>query len=242
MVPPSQDQPDDLIGATHVHADDEANALPSEDALLIPVSALRHYRFCPRRCALQYVEEQFVDNAYTLEGDALHEHVDDPGVEERAGVRVERALPLYSDRLGLTGKADVIEFHHQPHGGEIPFPVEYKRGARQKYDQTDIQLCAQAMCLEEMLGAQVPAGAIYFGGARRRRDVEFSAPLRSLVEETVRDVRELIQRGVTPPARLGPWCDGCSLREICMPEVTGGQEDSRAYIAEILRTAGRDEP
>ncbi|MGI8551098.1 MAG: CRISPR-associated protein Cas4 [Dehalococcoidia bacterium] len=135
----------------------------------------------------------------------------------------------------MTGKVDIIECHSRPNGIEIPFPVEYKRGPRRKYDQSDIQLCAQGICLEEMLGVPVPAGAVYFGGAHRRREVAFSEGLRRLVEETARDVRALIERGETPAAKLGPWCDGCSLRGICIPEVTGPVDRSAAYLQAILQ-------
>jgi CRISPR-associated exonuclease Cas4 len=211
------------------------NASAQEPPEPVPISALRHYRFCPRRCALQYVEEVFVDNAFTLEGDALHEHVDDAGTEQHPDVRVVRGLPLFSDRLGLSGKADVVEFHRQADGTEAPFPVEYKRGRRRPHDQSDVQVCAQAICLEEMLGVPVPAGAIYFGTSRRRRDVACDAALRRIVEDTARDVRALIAAGVTPSARLGPWCDGCSLRAACMPEVTGGSDGSTAYLRGLSR-------
>lgn len=206
------------------------------DELLVNLSALRHYRFCPRRCALQYVEETWAENAYTEQGDDLHQRVDEAGVEEREGVRVERALPLFCDRLGLTGRGDIVEFHRGADGRETPYPVEYKRGPRRKHDQAEIQLCAQALCLEEMFGVPAPAGAIYFGDSHRRQEIACDAALRAEVEQTVLAVRTLLRSGRTPAARLGPWCDGCSLRPACMPEVTGAHDGSTAYLAALART------
>ena len=137
-----------------------------DDADLVMVSALEHWSYCPRQCALIHVEQTFDENLYTLRGRMLHERVDVPEAEQREGVRIERALPLWSDRLGLVGKADVVEFH-----GDAPYPVEYKHGPRQHWGHDDLQLCAQALCLEDMTGQPVPAGAIYHHSSRRRREL-----------------------------------------------------------------------
>src|SRR2546430_686008 len=126
------------------------------DSDLVLISALEHWSYCPRQCALIHVEQTFDENLYTLRGRNAHERVDQPEGELREGVRVERAVPLWSDRLGLVGKSDVVEFH-----GADPFPVEYKHGPRRKKEHDDLQLCAQALCLEEMTGRSVPRGAIY---------------------------------------------------------------------------------
>lgn len=188
------------------------------DAVLI--SWLNEYLFCPRRAALKCVEGQWEDNAYTLEGSLLHERTDTPGVEERPGVRIARALPLFSRRLGLVGKADVVEFHRQPDGSETPYPVDYKRGRRRRWENDEAQLCAQALCLEEMLGISVPSGAIFHAKSKRRRDVSFTPELRQLTESAIEHLRAMIEEKTVPLAVLHPRCDGCSLRHVCLPEVT----------------------
>jgi len=186
----------------------------------VMISALNQYVYCPRRCALMHVEGVFEENQFTLEGSILHSRTDTPGVEERLGVRIVRALPLFSRKLGLTGKADIVEFQRGEDGTEVPYPVDYKRGRRRKWDNDDIQLCAQGLCLEEMIGVRVPAGAIFHATARRRREVPFTGELRSLTLRTIDEVRELVRARVIPAAVLLPKCDGCSLRGICMPEIT----------------------
>ncbi len=182
----------------------------------LPLSALNHFVYCDRRCALIHVEGIFVENAYTLEGSQAHEKADTPGYETIAGVRVERALPLFSHHLGLSGKADIVEFHP----GAIPYPVDYKRGKRKKWDNDDVQLCAQALCLEEMFNTEVPRGAIFHASSKRRREIVFEQSLRALTLETINRVRQMIVRREVPLARLKPQCDGCSLHELCMPELS----------------------
>src|SRR5580700_5448013 len=149
-----------------------------EEGEPLPVSALNHLLYCERRCALIHIEGVFVENAYTLEGRMAHEGADTPGYETAAGVRSVRALPLYSRRYDLSGRADIIEFHRKARDVEQPYPVDYKRGKKSKWDNDDVQLCAQALCLEEMLDVEVPAGAIFHGASRRRREVIFTAGLR----------------------------------------------------------------
>ncbi len=139
---------------------------------------MNHLLFCERRCALIHIEGVFQENAYTLEGRLRHEGADTPGYETRSGVRAVRALPLYSRRLGLAGRADIVEFHPRPEGGERPCPVDYKRGKRNRWENDDVQLCAQGLCLEEMLSVDVPRGAIFHAASKRRREVEFSRELR----------------------------------------------------------------
>lgn len=193
----------------------------------VPISALNHYSYCPRRCALIHVEQIFEENVYTLRGRSLHERVDQPIGEFQEGVRIERALPLWSVRLGLIGKADAVEFH-----GVTPLPVEYKSGRLRQFENDDLQLCAQGLCLEEMTGKEVPLGAIYHHGSRRRREVIFDSTLREQVEKTVVEVRELLRRTVLPPPVNDNRCRHCSLQESCMPAAVG--EKNRA--AELLRT------
>lgn len=181
----------------------------------IPISALQHWMYCPRQCALIHVEQVFADNVHTARGNAVHALVDEPGYELRKGVKAERSLPLWSDRIGLIGKADLVEFHSD---GSV-FPVEFKHGPKRKHTHDDIQLAAQAICLEEMLGKPVRQGAIYHASSRRRRDVEIDPDLRTLVEVTTGAVRTCIQESRLPPPVNDARCEQCSLKDICQPEV-----------------------
>lgn len=187
-----------------------------EDSELVLLSALEHYSYCPRQCALIHSEMTFDENLYTLQGRMLHEVVDSGEGETEAGVRIERGVPLWSKRLGLVGKADVVEFH-----GEVPYPVEYKRGPKRKWGHDDLQVCAQAMCLEEMLGVPVPKGAVFHHGSRRRREVVFDEALRKRVEEAVTAIRDLLKQPELPAPLNDARCEHCSLRESCMPSVIG---------------------
>ncbi len=180
----------------------------------IAISALQHWAYCPRQCGLIHLEQAFEENIHTARGQAVHHLVDEPGYEMRAGVRVERALPLWSDRLGLIGKADLVEFH--PDG--TVFPVEFKHGRKRQKAHDDIQLAAQAMCLEEMLNRPVPKGAIYHATSRRRREVAITPELRRLVEETTAAIRAMLASGVLPPPANDSRCRECSLKDICQPE------------------------
>jgi CRISPR-associated exonuclease Cas4 len=185
----------------------------------IPISALQHWAYCPRQCALIHVEQVFAENLFTLRGQALHQRVDDPGFEVRQGLRVERALPLFSDQLGLNGKADVVEF--LPDG--TPYPVEYKHGSRHKRADIaacdDIQLMAQALCLEDMFGHPIPEGALYYASSRRRRVVALDQALRARTHEAIAAVRELLSLARIPLPRNDDRCRSCSLKELCLPEV-----------------------
>ncbi|HKQ03525.1 MAG TPA: CRISPR-associated protein Cas4 [Blastocatellia bacterium] len=190
------------------------------------ISALNQYVFCPRRCALMHVEGIWSDNQHTVVGTLLHDRADEPGYETDGEVTVLRAVPLYSTRYGLAGKADIVELRD-----DLPVPVEYKKGRRRRFDNDDIQLCAQALCLEEMFACEVPAGYIYHAASRRRREVLFDWRLREETQKTIHAVRRLLAEGRVPAARLQPRCDGCSLRAVCLPELTGeaGADPSGAY-------------
>lgn len=190
----------------------------SDDEVLL--SALNHYLYCERRCALIHVEGIFRDNAFTTEGKLRHEVADTPGYESQPGARVVRALPLFSHNLRISGTADIVEFRAEGRG--TPFPVEYKRGKRRQWDNDDIQLCGQALCLEEMFQTKVPAGAIFHASSKRRREVTFTEELRTATIGAIGSVRRLIERRVVPAARLRPQCDGCSLRPDCLPELDAG--------------------
>lgn len=190
-----------------------------------PISALQHWCYCPRQCGLIHLEQAFEENVHTLRGQAVHAAVDTPGVETRAGVRAERALPLFHDRLGLIGKADVVEFDP----GGTPCPVEYKHGSRQKRAEIaacdDVQLAAQAMCLEAMTKMTVAEGALYYARSKRRRAVAITPGLRAKVETVAMEVRAMLDSGVLPPPTEDrSRCRECSLKGICQPEALGALE------------------
>jgi len=197
---------------------------------LIQLSSLQHYVFCKRQCALIHVEQVWSENRFTAEGRIMHERVHQEVGESRGDVRIERGEPLRSLRLGLSGMADVVEFHRQPDGNWKPYPVEYKRG-KPKPDECDrVQICAQAMCLEEMLNLEIPAGSIFYGKTRHRHDVQFNDELRKVTEETSRGVRELITSGITPRPVYESKCDNCSLFEICLPKAMGKNRSVEKYL------------
>ncbi len=202
----------------------------TEEAEPILISTLNDYVFCPRRCALKQIEGYWGDNVHTTAGTLLHEHADAPGYESGEGVTILRALPLVSERYGIAGKADIVEFRPDHGGNDVPAPVEYKKGKRRRFDNDDVQLCAQALCLEEMFACEVPTGYIYHAQSRRRREVIFDWQLRAETVRVIEAVRQMLTQGVTPPAELLPRCDGCSLRGVCLPEISGG-----TLSAEYLR-------
>ncbi len=182
----------------------------------VMVSAIEHFSYCPRQYALIHVEQVFEENLYTLRGRAVHEKVDEGDSTVEGGVRVERGLPIWSVRLSLVGKADIVEFH-----GDTPYPVEYKHGPRRSKEHDDLQLCAQALCLEEMFGVKVESGAVYHYSSRKRREVFFDHHLREKVEETLRKMREVRSSGILPPPVNDRRCRNCSLFDSCMPSAVG---------------------
>ena len=182
----------------------------------VMLSALEHYSYCPRQCALIHVEQVWSENLYTQRGRDVHERVDEVSSFEQGGVRCERALPLWSRRLNLVGKADVVEFH-----GATPYPVEYKSGRQRKGHHETLQLCAQALCLEEMFGVTVEKGALYWHGSRERREVVFTAAMRDEVRRIAAAVGTLLTGDVLPPPVNDKRCGDCSLKESCLPEVVG---------------------
>ncbi len=217
---------------------------PSDDDYQ-PLSALNDLLFCERRCALHRIEEVWVDNLHTLEGVLGHRRADRAAVEKDAGDAPGgqcRALLLRCQRLRLVGKADVVEFRRQPDGCQTPYPVEYKRGRRRKWDNDDVQLCAQALCLEEMLGAPVPAGAIFHVKSKRRREVVFTPELRAKTEQAAQRLHELVAAGVTPPPVLKSRCRGCSLRELCLPETLSQAAGVGAYVQRLYQASELEPP
>lgn len=188
-----------------------------DDADLIPISALQHFLYCPRQCALIHIEQQWAESRHTAEGRLLHERSDQPKAERRKGVRTVTAMPLLHLELGITGVADVVEFH-QVEKVEQAFPVEYKRGRPKAHRADEVQLCAQALCLENMLGQPVAAGALFYGETRRRKDVVFDDALRALTHRAVVDTRAMLLSQATPSAIYDPRrCDACSLIDLCQP-------------------------
>jgi CRISPR-associated exonuclease Cas4 len=196
----------------------------------VPLSALEHFSYCPRQCALIHVDQVFDENVFTLRGRAVHEKVDEPGTEETEGMRVEKALPLWSRRYGLTGKADIVEFHEG-----VPYPVDYKHGPRRKKEHDDLQLCGQALCLEEMTGLGVPKGAIYHFSSRRRREVVFTDVLRERTVFIARRVREMLREKTLPEPVNDARCPNCSLVEACMPKVAERRR-VKAFLHGLFKT------
>ncbi|MBV8048755.1 MAG: CRISPR-associated protein Cas4 [Paludibacterium sp.] len=192
-----------------------------EDDDLILLSALQHYLYCPRQCALIHLEQQWAENRQTAEGRLLHERADQPMVEKRRGVRTVSALPLAAVPLGIAGVADIVEFHLTPQG-EQAYPVEYKRGRPKAHRADEVQLCAQALCLEYMLGQSIEEGALYYGQTRRRQRVVFDDVLRVLTLDTIAAVRSLLDNGRMPRAQYDSRrCDACSLIDCCQPQRLG---------------------
>jgi CRISPR-associated exonuclease Cas4 len=191
------------------------------DPVSIPLSALQHWCYCPRQCGLIHAEQAFEENLHTLRGQAVHQRVDVPSVETRPGLRVERSLPLWSDTLGLIGKADVVEFA----ASGAPYPVEYKHGSRNKKASIaacdELQLAAQALCLEEMTGHAVPEGAIYYATSRRRKVVAIDADQRAAVQQAITAIRVLLAAPRLPAPVHDERCRACSLIHLCQPEALG---------------------
>lgn len=188
-------------------------ALLDSEGIEVPISALEHYSYCPRQCALIHVEQTFEENIFTVKGRLAHERVDAADKEVARGVRVLRGVPLWSERHRLRGKSDVVEM--RPDG---PYPVEYKVG-RRRGRHADLQLCAQALCLEEMLGATVSKGAVFYHAARRRYDVRIDEELREATITAIRGIRRMLKSQRLPPAPNDARCPNCSLINACLPYV-----------------------
>ena len=208
---------------------------------LLPISALQHIIFCERQCALIHIERQWADNRLTAEGHILHERTDKEEVESRGNCRISRSLHLHSLQYGLYGIADVVEFHKGSSGVPLlkatglwqPFPVEYKRGKPKADNCDEIQLCAQALCLEEMLGTTIKNGALFYGTPRRRTEVTFDIELRNATAGAAEKLHQLIRNSKTPPAVYLKKCDNCSLVDICMPRL-GPKNKPEKYLQENM--------
>lgn len=201
---------------------------------LLPLSALQHMAFCPRQCALIHLEQQWTENRFTAEGRVMHDKADTPEVERRPGIRIVRAMMVRSLQHGLTGKCDVVEYHDDGTGGTIVLPVEYKRG-RPKPDQRDeVQLCAQALCLEEMHHTHISTGALFYGKNRRRKEVTLDDALRSQTLDLIVKLQQMMQsRRTPPPVYEAKKCDSCSLLEMCRPKDL--QKSAARYVNAMVR-------
>ena len=204
-----------------------------EELEVVAISALEHYSYCPRQCALIHMDRTFDENIYTLRGRIVHERVDSGENSIQDGIRIERGVFLWSKRLGLVGKADVIEFH-----GETPYPVDYKLGPRRAHPHAALQLCAQALCLEEMLGTAVPLGAIFHHKSRRRQEVVFDASLRGRVNKAVPEIRRMLASSVLPKPKNDGRCRNCSLQDSCLPDVVGRRERLERMARELYTVIG----
>jgi CRISPR-associated exonuclease Cas4 len=211
----------------------------TEDELL-PLSALQHICFCERQCALIHVERQWAENRYTAEGRIMHERVHMANHESRGKIRIACGVPLRSLTLGLVGQADVVEFHNIEVGDGRsrlwqPFPVEYKRGKAKKENWDRVQLCAQAICLEEMVGLVIPCGALFYGKTRRRQEVKFDGNLRAETVDTARRLHDLVASDRTPEPVYTARCENCSFLSTCLPKTMGRQKSAMAYLQKIVK-------
>lgn len=214
---------------------------------LLPISALQHFAFCERQCALIHIEKLWMENLFTAEGRVFHEKAHSGENEFRDGVLISRSIPLRSLTYGLSGIADVVEFNPcsglkeecvklPGHSGFWrPFPVEYKRGRVKANSIDEVQLCAQALCLEEMLGVSIYEGALFYGRSRRRSQINFSENLRSETVLFINKTHKLIEEGVTPPAKYDKKCECCSLKNLCLPELKQSRRSYSRYMSGFFK-------
>lgn len=200
----------------------------------IYLSRLQHYLYCSRQFALIEMEDVWIENQFTAEGKVLHQRVDQAEKQTRGAIRTVRALRLSHSVLGIEGVADVVEYRRQADGSELPFPIEYKRGKPKQHRADDVQLCAQALCLEDMEGMVVPEGALFYGEVRRRHALVFDAALRDLTLQTIQACRAIVQSKVTPKAVYqAAKCRNCSLIDQCHPQQF--KQSASAWLAEQLK-------
>ena len=195
---------------------------------IVPISAIEHHAYCPRQCALIHCDGVWNDNAHTVRGTHAHRRVDSGRHRQERGRMVLRAIPLWSEELGLSGRADAVEIKD----GEVT-PVEYKAGTRHGI-AADLQVCAQALCLEEMLHVEIPFGHVWYGGPRRRLRVDFTPAFRERVRTTIGDIRQQLLAGDLPTAPNDERCRECQLRSHCLPELTSAPRKVRSYVSKVL--------
>jgi len=200
----------------------------------IPLSALQHWVYCPRQCALIHVERIWADTRDTAEGHIFHDRAHERGSELRKGVRVVTSMPLLHSELNVAGVADIVEFHPTPNGPRA-VPVEYKRGRPKRHRADEVQLCAQALCLESMLGYPIPSGFLYYGKTHARKELKFDADLLALTLRTIENVRFMLRSGITPRAEYLPKrCDSCSLLELCQPKWIGSEHKVARWLSKQI--------
>ena len=212
----------------------------------LQLSGLQHFKFCRRQWALIHIEDQWHENYFTVDGSLLHEIAHNAEARESRGdLLILRGLPVFSRTLGVSGQCDVVEFHRDPEGVPLqgreglwrPFPVEYKRGKPKAHSADELQLCAQAMCLESMLCCDVPEGAVYYGEIRRRERVQITEDLRIQVKALLAQMHELYKRGYTPKVKPTKACNACSMKELCLPKLMKKQS-----VSAYLRAAMEESP
>lgn len=211
------------------------------------LSELQHFAYCRRQWALIHIEQQWQDNARTVDGNLMHQRAhDEKQIEKRGDTLIMRGLRVRSERMNAVGICDVVEFHQRENGITLPtymgtwqpYPVEYKRGSPKEYEADELQLCAQAMCLEEMLLCNIPEGSLYYGETRRRKIVQLTLDLRSRVESMLDEMQQYLQRGYTPKVKPNKGCKACSLKDLCLPQL-----QRTISVANYLRQAMKeDEP
>ena len=207
----------------------------------LPLSGIQHFAFCRRQWALIHIENQWAENERTVDGIIMHEKAHSGDAESRGDVVIMRALRVFSATLGVSGECDVVEFNRNADGISLnghdglwqPYPVEYKRGKPKEHNADEMQLCAQAMCLEEMLCCTIPCGALFYGEPRRRTEVEFTPELRGAVEDSLNEMHDYYKRGYTPKAKPRKGCSACSLKEICLPKMVQ-RKSVAAYVERAL--------
>ena len=211
----------------------------------LTLSGVQHYAFCPRQWALIFIEQQWADNERTVDGSLMHRRAHDENqIERRGDTLTVRGLRVISHRLQVMGVCDVVEFHLDPGGISLPgqtglwqpYPVEYKRGAPKADDSDALQLCGQALCLEEMLLCAIPEGSLYYGETRRRQRVSFTPELRQRIESVLSAMRDAMVRGYTPSPKVGRQCNACSLKEVCLPKL-----QKTLKVAHYLRQAAEED-
>jgi len=204
------------------------------------LSAIQHYLFCPRQCFLIHAEQVWLDNIFTAEGKVMHENADNQRESSRGtDVKIEYGLLMRSVKLGISGKADVVEFHRQTDETWLPYPVEYKRGKPKSNICDRAQLCAQAICLEEMLKLNIPEGALFYGKTKHRQKVVFDKELRLATEETCAEIHKLLSQKKAPPAIYEKEkCENCSIIEACLPKIPG--KNVAAYLSSLLSSTSSE--
>lgn len=217
------------------------NGRDSQDKLVVKLSALQHFSYCPRQCALIYLEDIYQENLYTLQGNEIHERVHQEASRKRDDIRTETVLPVWSTQLGIRGQADLVEFHLAEPSKESKYrkivPVEYKRGSKKEREADEVQLCAQSLCLEEMLDNTIGAAYIYHHSSHTRQEVELNKTLRQNTKKTIARVRKMLIHREVPGPVNDSRCNDCSLKNSCMPDCTGQMDNLRTYADTLYNRA-----